>query len=86
MYVLVVCRSQPQSTHHLFEADTAIALRHVWDMYLDLRILLRKALAHARVIIHEPKERLEDANAFQILCVKSRGSAGVTLTCKTPVV
>ena len=73
MRVIAVRRGEPQTTHHFFDTDIPVAPSQVSDVYRDLPILLRKALAHARGIEHEPKVRLEDVDAIGVLRVRRGG-------------
>jgi hypothetical protein len=74
--VAVRCR-YPQSAHHFFDADIAIAPREIWDVYGDQRLRLRKALARVWVVKYEPKVRLEKVDAAGVLrMIRGRRSAG----------
>ena len=77
MRVVAVCCRQPQSAHHLFDTDIAVAPREVWDVHGDLGFPLWKAPAHVRVVKYEPKVRLEDVDTADVLrIIRGRRSAG----------
>jgi hypothetical protein len=73
MRVFAFRRGEPETTHHFFDTDIAVAPRQVSDVYRDLRLLLWKALAHVRVIEHEPEVRLEEVDTIWVLRVRGGG-------------
>ena len=74
MRVFAFCRGEPETTHHFFDTDIPVAPRQVCNVYRDLR-LLWKALAHARVIEHEPEVRLKNVDAIGVLRAREGRSA-----------